>query len=89
MGVVQIVASIIGLAVTAVAVVLVTLTVRRMISVIRLGQPDPTRTTNKLSRTRTMLTETLGHTRMLKWGVVGTAHWFVFVAFGALLFTLV
>ncbi len=89
MGVVQVIASIIGLGITAVAIVLVTRTVRRMISVIRLGQPDPTRTANPAGRTRTMLTETLGHTRMLKWTVVGTAHWFVFVAFGALLFTLI
>ena len=28
-----------------------------------------------------MLVETLGHTRMLKWSVVGAAHWFVMVAF--------
>ena len=28
-----------------------------------------------------MLVETAGHTRMLKWGVVGAAHWFVMVAF--------
>jgi Fe-S oxidoreductase len=89
MGVVQVIASIIGLAVTAVAVVLVTRTVRRMISVIRLGQPDPTRTGNPAGRTKQMLIETLGHTRMLKWTVVGTAHWFVFVAFGALLLTLI
>jgi Fe-S oxidoreductase len=36
-----------------------------------------------------MLTETLGHTRMLQRPLVGAAHWFVFVAFGALFFTLV
>jgi len=87
-GVAQIVASIVGLAVTAVAIVLVVRAAARIIEVVRLGQPDPTRTANPLRRTRTMLTETLGHTRMLKWTVVGTAHWFVFVAFGALLFTL-
>ncbi len=28
-----------------------------------------------------MLVETLGHTRMLKWGIVGVAHWFVFLGF--------
>ena len=33
--------------------------------------------------------ETLGHTRMLKWGLVGVAHWFVMVGFGALVLTLV
>ena len=36
-----------------------------------------------------MLTETLGHTRMLHRPVVGAAHWFVFVAFGALFLTLI
>jgi Fe-S oxidoreductase len=88
MGAAQVIASVVGLAVTAVAIVLVVRTVRRMISIIRLGQPDPTRTSSATRRTRNMLVETLGHTRMLKWTVVGTAHWFVFVAFGALLFTL-
>ena len=28
-----------------------------------------------------MLVETAGHTRMLKWSVVGAAHWFVMVSF--------
>jgi hypothetical protein len=36
-----------------------------------------------------MLAETLGHTRMLQWTKVGAAHWFVFIAFGALFFTLI
>ena len=36
-----------------------------------------------------MLRESLGHTRMLKWTTIGAAHWFVMVAFGALVFTLV
>ena len=35
-----------------------------------------------------MLKETLGHTRMLQWTLVGAAHWFVFVGFGLLFFTL-
>ena len=29
------------------------------------------------TRGRVMLTEIFGHTRMLKWSVVGAAHWFV------------
>ena len=50
------------------------------------GRPDgPARAT----RTATMLRETLGHTRMLKWTLVGAAHWFVFVGFGFLFLTLV
>ena len=35
-----------------------------------------------------MLKETLGHTRMLQWTWVGAGHWFVFVGFGLLFFTL-
>ncbi|RKR89191.1 Fe-S oxidoreductase [Micromonospora pisi] len=81
MGSVQIVTTAVAAAVTAVAVVLAVRAVLRMVSVIRAGQPDPTRTGNPALRTRTMLTETLGHTRMLRWSVVGAAHWFVMIAF--------
>jgi Fe-S oxidoreductase len=52
-----------------------------MTAVIRLGQPASERFTDKGARTKTMLTETVGHTRMLKWSVVGAAHWFVMVGF--------
>ncbi len=58
-------------------------------STITLGQPDPTRGGSFGPRFKNMLTETLGHTRMLKWGIVGVAHWFVMVGFGALVLTLV
>ncbi|MEO5832470.1 MAG: (Fe-S)-binding protein [Nakamurella sp.] len=61
----------------------------RMTRTVRLGQPDPTRNGPVGPRLKTMLTETLGHTRMLKWGIVGVAHWFVMVGFGALVLTLV
>ena len=57
--------------------------------IVRLGQPDPTRTGEPGRRTATLTRETLGHTRMLKWGPVGAAHWFVMVGFGALVLTLV
>ena len=33
--------------------------------------------------------ETLGHARLGKWPLIGLMHWFVFVGFGALFFTLV
>ncbi len=56
---------------------------------IELGQPDPHRAGPVVPRLTTMLRETLGHSRMLKWGVVGAAHWFVMVGFGALVLTLV
>ena len=35
-----------------------------------------------------MLKETLGHTRMLQWTWMGAGHWFVFIGFGLLFFTL-
>jgi Fe-S oxidoreductase len=81
MGTVQVVTTVVAAAITVVAVVLAVRAVRRMLAVIRLGQPDPTRSGDKGARTMRMLAETVGHTRMLKWSVVGAAHWFVMVAF--------
>src|SRR5215813_43109 len=81
MGPVQIVCTVLAAAVTLVAAVLAVLAVRRMVAVVRLGQPDPARFGHPGLRLRTMLRETVGHTRMLRWGVVGAAHWFVMVAF--------
>jgi len=56
---------------------------------VRLGASDRFRAGPVLPRLGTLLTEFLGHTRMLKWGVVGAAHWFVMIGFGALVLTLV
>src|SRR5688500_9346191 len=81
MGTAQIIATALAAAVTVVAVVLAVRAVLQMTSVIRLGKPDPARFTDKGTRTKTMLVETAGHTRMLKWSVIGAAHWFVMVAF--------
>lgn len=81
MGSVQIVTTILAAAITAVAVWLAVRAVLRMVAVIRLGQPDPERFSDKGTRTTTMLAETAGHTRMLRWSVVGAAHWFVMVGF--------
>ncbi|MBO0868613.1 MAG: (Fe-S)-binding protein, partial [Micromonosporaceae bacterium] len=81
MGPVQWVTGPVALAATAAAVVLFALAVARIVRVVRLGQPDPERFTRKGARLRVMLAETLGHTRMLKWSVVGAAHWFVMVGF--------
>ncbi len=67
--------------VTAVAVALAVRAVVRIVAVLRLGQPDPGRFDRRPLRLRTMLTETVGHTRMLRWTLVGAAHWFVMVAF--------
>jgi Fe-S oxidoreductase len=67
--------------ITAVATGFAIQAVRQMVAVVRLGQPDPTRSTDRGQRTVTMLRETVGHSRMLKWSVVGAAHWFVMIAF--------
>ena len=61
----------------------------RVYRLMRLGQPDPTRAAPVGARLKVLATEVLGHTRMLKWGFIGVAHWFVMVGFGALVLTLV
>ncbi|MGC4808414.1 (Fe-S)-binding protein [Micromonospora sp. DT233] len=81
MGSVQIVTTILAAAITAVAVWLAVRAVMKMTAVIRLGRPDPERFADKGTRAKTMLVEIAGHTRMLRWSVVGAAHWFVMVAF--------
>jgi Fe-S oxidoreductase len=81
MGTVQIVTTAVAAVITVVAVLLAVRAVSRMVAVVRLGQPDPTRFDDKPARLKRMLAETVGHTRMLKWSVVGAAHWFVMVAF--------
>jgi Fe-S oxidoreductase len=86
---VQIVAVVVSLAITVVAVALFVKAVRQILDVVRLGGPAANRTGDKAARWATMLKETLAHTRMLQWTVVGAAHWFVFIGFGLLFFTLV
>ena len=63
--------------------------VQRLLGVIRIGQKDTTRSDDRGSRWKNMAVEVLGHTRLLQLNHVGIAHWFVFVGFGALFFTLV
>ncbi|WP_209020628.1 heterodisulfide reductase-related iron-sulfur binding cluster [Nocardioides sp. 1609] len=77
----QIAAIVIALALTAVAVVFVTLAVRQMVAVMKQGQPVTGRTDRPGRRTTTMFVETFGHTRMLQWHWVGIMHWFVYFAF--------
>lgn len=81
MGGVQIISTVIAAAITAVAIYLVVRAVRAMVKVVRQGQPDPSRSGDRGARTATMLRETLGHTKMLKWSVVGAAHWLVMLGF--------
>jgi Fe-S oxidoreductase len=78
---IQIVAAVIAGLITVIAAGFAVRAVRQMIAVVRLGQPDPTRSNDRWQRTVTMLRETLGHTRMFKWSVVGAAHWLVMVGF--------
>ncbi|HET8717825.1 MAG TPA: heterodisulfide reductase-related iron-sulfur binding cluster [Nocardioidaceae bacterium] len=86
---VQIIAVVVSLAISVVAIALFVKAVRHIIAVVRLGQPTPNRSADKGARWRTMLKETLAHTRMLQWAAVGVGHWFVFIGFGLLFFTLV
>ena len=78
----QVVAIVVSLAITAVAVALTAKAVTQMVRVVRMGGPTRgTRTDNKGTRWKNMLVETLGHTRMLQWHWVGIMHWFVFAGF--------
>jgi hypothetical protein len=75
--------------ITVFALVLLTVRVRTLIGVYKKGQPDPTRSGNRGARFKNMLTEVLGHTKMLNFTGTGIAHWFVMIGFGALFGTLV
>ncbi|HSU35512.1 MAG TPA: (Fe-S)-binding protein [Propionibacteriaceae bacterium] len=78
-----------ALVVSVVGVAVFARGVGSIVGVIRLGRPVVGRRDQPGRRWRQLLTETLGHTRMLQWNTIGVAHWFVFVAFGALFFTLI
>jgi Fe-S oxidoreductase len=79
----------IAYSVTVVALVLLAIRVRTLIAVYKKGQPDPTRSANAGARFKNMLTEVLGHTKMLNFTATGIAHWFVMIGFGALFGTLI
>ena len=85
----KVVAIVVALAVSVVGVVLFIRAVASIVGVVKLGKPAPGRGDHRGQRWRNLLAETLGHTRMLQWTKVGVAHWLVFIAFGALIFTLV
>jgi Fe-S oxidoreductase len=85
----QITAITIAAVATFVGVALFARTVGYLARVIRLGAPDPTRGGRAGDRVGAVLVETLGHARLGKWPLIGVMHWFVFVGFGALFFTLV
>ncbi|MGH1563996.1 (Fe-S)-binding protein [Mumia sp. DW29H23] len=78
----QVVAIVVSLAITAVAVALAAKAITAMVRVVRMGGPTRgTRTDNKGARWKNMLVETIGHTRMLQWHWIGIMHWFVFAGF--------
>jgi ferredoxin len=84
----QVFAIVVSLAVAAVGIALFVKAIREIIATVRIGQPTVGRTADRGARWTNMLKETLGHTRMLQWSVVGIGHWFVFIGFGLLFFTL-
>ncbi|HEX6232421.1 MAG TPA: (Fe-S)-binding protein [Jiangellaceae bacterium] len=85
----QAAAIVVSVALTVVAVALAARAASQMFAVIRLGQPAFERSNDPARRTVTLLRETVGHTRMLKWTWIGAAHWFVFAGFILLFVTLV
>ncbi|MDT0188070.1 heterodisulfide reductase-related iron-sulfur binding cluster, partial [Microbacterium sp. ARD31] len=77
----QMFAIVVSFALTVAAVAMLVPAVRRILSVVRSGQPAPGRSDNPAGRAVTMLKETFLHTRMLQWHWVGIMHWFVYMAF--------
>jgi len=77
----QTIAIVVSYALSVVAITLTVIAVRRMLGVIRVGQPAIGRTDNPGRRFGTMLKETVLHTRMLQWTWIGILHWFAFAAF--------
>ncbi len=75
--------------ITAFALIFLTVRVSQLIALYKKQQPDPTRSNNKSARFKNMLTEVLGHTKMLNFTATGIAHWFVMIGFGALFGTLI
>ncbi|MGA8851827.1 MAG: heterodisulfide reductase-related iron-sulfur binding cluster [Aeromicrobium sp.] len=77
----QVVAIVLSLLVTVVALPLLVVAVRTMVKVMRMGQPIVGRRDNPARRTVNMFIETFGHTRMFQRRWVGLMHWFVYLAF--------
>ena len=85
---VQILALVLGLGVTLVAVALFVRTIAGFVSKFRLGQPAAGRTDDPLARTLSLGREFLGHTRMARKPLVAVAHWVVMLGFLILTATL-
>jgi len=85
---VQVVAIVISLGGTVAAVGLAAWAVRRMVAVLRIGQPAVGRSNRPGQRWASMLAETFGHTKLARRPAIGAAHFCVFCGFGFLFFTL-
>ncbi len=87
----QIAAIIISLGIAAVGLALFARVLTRMYGLFASGQPAPGRTGDPIGRTKNLVREFLGHTRLARKGKrwIGAAHWTVMVSFGLLFFTLV
>ena len=75
--------------ITAIALTLLVVNVRRLVKIYQAGQPDPTRRDNRGARMKNMFREVLGHTKMLNFTGTGIAHWFVMIGFISLFGTLI
>ena len=80
---------VIAYGITVFALILLAIRTRQLIGIYKKGQPDPTRRNNRAQRLRMAAKEIIGHTKMFNFTVVGFAHWFVMIGFGALLGTLI
>src|SRR5450759_570699 len=89
MSALQIVALVICLSVTVVAVALLARMISRFIATFKVGQGDRGRSNEPATRTLTLVREVVGHTRMSRLPTVAVAHWLVMVSFGLLFFTLI
>ncbi|HVV09707.1 (Fe-S)-binding protein [Amycolatopsis sp.] len=81
MGALQITLGVIGVAISIVAWIMFVAGVWRMVRIIRLGQPDPTRNGPFGPRITTLIKEFAAHTRMNKFRHVGPWHWMVMWGF--------
>ncbi len=81
MGAVQLTLGLVAVAISIVAWGMFVRTVARMISIIRLGQPDATRNGPFVPRMKNLIIEFAAHTRMNKFRHVGFWHWMVMWGF--------
>ncbi|OIV36557.1 Fe-S oxidoreductase [Mangrovactinospora gilvigrisea] len=85
----QLAAIVVSIVVTVVGIALALRAVAHIVRYTLTGRRDPTRLGDWKDRGITLAREFLGHTRMLKWNVMGVAHWFVAVGFFTLFLTIV